>query len=129
MDERVRYINIRLIGLRPLTEKDTWYVISNEIRRLVGIAGAADMGLFLAFYDSKHQGGIFRVAHRYTHRIKGALCFIKSWNNTPLFAYSENVSGTLKTAKEELSSTKHLNRADALNKIFQTYWNSSFDDD
>ena len=123
MDERVRYINIRMISPIPLEEKDVWYVVSTEIRRLVGIAGAADIGLFLAFFDPQHQGGIFRAAHKYTHRVRGALCFIREWNHTPLFAYSENVSGTLKTAKEELLSTSHLHRVGILNKTFQTYWN------
>ncbi|MFW9779146.1 MAG: Rpp14/Pop5 family protein [Candidatus Heimdallarchaeota archaeon] len=129
MDERIRYINIRMIGLFSLTEKDAWHVISTEIRRLVGAAGAADIGLFLAFFDPKSQGGIFRVAHRYIHRVRGALCFIQKWNQNPIFTYSENVSGTLKTAKKELLSAGHLHRASVLTKIFHNYWKSSFDDD
>lgn len=129
MDERVRYINVRMINLTPLEEKDAWYVLSTEIRRLVGIAGAADIGLFLAFFDPQHQGGIFRAAHRYTHRVRGALCFINAWNHTPLFVYSENMSGTLKTARQELLNTRHLHRAAVLKKIFQAHWNPSFDDD
>ncbi|MFW9855802.1 MAG: Rpp14/Pop5 family protein [Candidatus Thorarchaeota archaeon] len=129
MDERVRYINIRMISQSSLTEKDAWHVVSSEIRRLVGTVGAADIGLFLAFFDPKTQGGIFRVAHKYIHRVRGALCFVQKWNQNPFFAYSENVSGTLKTAKEELLSTGHLHRASAFNKIFHNYWKSSFDDD
>ena len=129
MKERVRYINIRIISPTQLQEKEFWYSVSTEVKRLFGTLGAAEVGLFLSHFDQKNQGGVFRSSHKYVHRVKTALCFINSQKNIPLFLYSENVTGSLKKAKELLSNSKHLDCYGNLKRILYTNRESSFDDE
>ncbi len=129
MNERTRYINIRFISPIQLQEKDAWFIVSSEIRRLFGIDGAAKIGLFLSFFDQSSQGGIFRSSHNYVHRVRTSLCFIHSRQNTPLFLFSENVSGSLKKAKSMLLGSKHLTRYQELRQVLYNSWEQRFDDE
>lgn len=129
MDERNRYIIIRFISPIQLQEKDAWFIVSSELKRLFGAYGAAEVGLFLSYFDEKSQGGIFRAAHKSVCRVRTALCFIHIRHNNPLFLYSENVSGSLKKAKILLTGTKHIKRAHTIRKMLENYWEESLDDD
>ncbi len=129
MDERVRYINIRVICQAELQEKELWFLISSEVKRLFGTLGAAEVGLFLSYFDQKNQCGIFRSSHRYVHRVKAALCFIHFHRNIPIFLFSESVSGSIKKAKELLNGTKSIRRYQSLKKILYTNRESSFNDE
>ena len=129
MDERVRYINIRVISLVELQEKELWYLISAEVKQLFGSIGAAEIGLFLSYFDEKNQCGVFRSSHKYVHRVKAALCFIHYQRNSPLFLYSESVTGSIKKAKELLINSKNINRYHNLKKILYTKRESSFNDE
>ena len=129
MDERVRYINIRIISPTEFQEKDFWFLISTKVKQLFGNLGAAEVGLFLSFFDYKNQGGIFRSSHRYVQRVKASLCFIHYQRNVPLFLYSENVSGSIKKAKELLLNSKHINRYHNIKKILYVNRESSFNDE
>jgi RNase P/RNase MRP subunit POP5 len=129
MDERVRYITVRMISPIQIQEKDVWYIISSEIRRLFGTFGAAQVGLFLSHYDEKNQGGIFRSSHKYVHRVRAALCFIHGYQNHPLFIITENVTGSLKKAKELLKERKNLKRWEKLRELLYTKRELWFDDE
>ncbi len=129
MDERVRYINIRVICQAELQEKELWSIISSEVKRLFGTIGAAEVGLFLSYFDQKNQCGIFRSSHRYVHRVKAALCFIHFHRNIPIFLFSESVSGSIKKAKELLNGSKSIKRYQSLKKILYTRRKSSFNDE
>ncbi len=129
MDERIRYINIRFISPIQLQDKDAWFIVATEVKCLFGTHGAADIGLFLSYFDQSVQGGIFRSSHKYVHRVRTSLCFIHSRHNTPLFLFSENVSGSLKKAKKLLLGSKHLTRYQELRKVLCNSWEQRFDDD
>ncbi len=129
MKERVRYINIRIVSPTHLQEKEFWYTISTEVKRLFGTLGAAEVGLFLSHFDEKNQGGIFRSSHKFVYRVKATLCFINSKKNIPLFVYSETVTGSLKKAKELLSNSKHIDRYGNIKRIFLPNWETSFNDE
>ncbi|MFX0050860.1 MAG: Rpp14/Pop5 family protein [Candidatus Hodarchaeota archaeon] len=117
MDERVRYINIRIISPLHIQEKEAWFIVSSEVRRLFGATGAADVGLFLSYYDEENQGAIYRASHRFIDRVRTVLCFIHARQNTPLFLFSENVSGTLKKAKTLLKESKNIKRYQYLKEL------------
>ncbi|MFX0171256.1 MAG: Rpp14/Pop5 family protein [Candidatus Hodarchaeota archaeon] len=117
MDERVRYINIRIISPLHIQEKEAWFIVSSEIRRLFGTVGAADVGLFLSYYDEENQGGIYRASHKFIDRVRTVLCFIHIRQNTPLFIFSENVSGSLKKAKTLLKKPKNIKRYQYLKEL------------
>lgn len=129
MDERVRYINIRVICQAELQEKELWFLISSEVKRLFGTLGAAEVGLFLSYFDQKNQCGIFRSSHRYVHRVKATLCFIHFHRNIPIFLFSESVSGSIKKAKELLNGLKSIKRYQSLKKILYTNRELSFNDE
>ncbi len=129
MDERVRYITIRIISPIRYQEKDVWYIISSEIRRLFGTFGAAKVGLFLSYYDETNQVGIFRSSHKFVHRVRATLCFIHSYQNHPLFIITENVTGSLKKAKELLKEQKYLKRMKNLRELLYTEREQWFDDE
>jgi len=129
MDERVRYINIRVICQAELQEKELWFLISSEVKRLFGTLGAAEVGLFLSYFDQKNQCGIFRSSHRYVHRVKAILCFIHFHRNIPIFLFSESVSGSIKKAKELLKGLKSIKRYQSLKKILYTNRELSFNDE
>ena len=129
MDERVRYINIRVICQAELQEKELWFLISSEVKRLFGTLGAAEVGLFLSYFDQKNQCGIFRSSHRYVHRVKATLCFIHFHRNIPIFLFSESVSGSIKKAKELLKGLKSIKRYQSLKKILYTNRELSFNDE
>ena len=129
MDERIRYINIRFISPIQLQEKDAWFTISSEVKRLFGTHGAADVGLFLSYFDQVTQGGIFRASHRYVYRVRAAICFIHSRYDVPLLIFSENISGSLKKAKRLLNITKHIDRYHTLREILCSSWEQHLDDD
>ena len=122
MNERVRYINIRIISPIHIQEKDAWFIVSSEVRRLFGTIGAADVGLFLSHYDEENQGGIFRASHKFVSRVRAALCFIHIRRNTPMFLFSENVSGSLKKAKLFLVKLNNIERYHLLREILFTCW-------
>ena len=129
MDERVRYTNIRVICQAELQEKELWFLISSEVKRLFGTLGAAEVGLFLSYFDQKNQCGIFRSSHRYVHRVKASLCFIHFHRNIPILLFSESVSGSIKKAKELQNGSKSIKRYQSLKKIFYTRRESSFNDE
>ena len=129
MSERTRYLNIRFISPVQLQEKDAWFIVSSEVRRIFGIDGASEIGLFLSYFDYSNQGGIFRTSHKYVHRVRTCLCFIHSRYDSPLFLYSENLSGSLKKAKIQLTSSKHVTRYQNLQKLLKNSWDHHFDDD
>ncbi|UCG03642.1 MAG: hypothetical protein JSW11_06570 [Candidatus Heimdallarchaeota archaeon] len=129
MDERIRYINIRFISPIKLQEKDAWFTISSEVKRLFGIQGAAEVGLFLSYFDQSNQGGIFRAAHNYVYRVRAAICFIHSRYNVPLLIFSENISGSLKKAKKLLNIKKHIDRYHSLRELLYSSWDQNLDDD
>jgi RNase P/RNase MRP subunit POP5 len=110
-------------------EKDVWYIVSSEIRRLFGTFGAAKVGLFLSYYDEANQGGIFRSAHTYIHRVRAALCFIHSHQNSPLLIITENVTGSLKKAKELLKEKKNIKRWQILRELLNSNREQQFDDE
>jgi RNase P/RNase MRP subunit POP5 len=128
-NERTRYANIRFISLDTVKEKDAWFSVSLEVKRLFGVIGASDAGLFLSYYDEENQGGIFRCAHLYIHKVHAALCFINKKHNRPLFLYVENVSGTLKKAQKQLSNSKNLLRYRQIRTTLNDYWKTTFHDD
>ncbi|MFX1516730.1 MAG: Rpp14/Pop5 family protein [Promethearchaeota archaeon] len=122
MDERIRYINIRFISPTQLKEKDAWFTISSEVKWLFGIHGAAEVGLFLSYFNQDTQGGIFRASHTCVYRIRAAICFILSKFNDPILIYSENISGSLKKAKSLLNTKKYLDRYHTLRELLFTFW-------
>jgi RNase P/RNase MRP subunit POP5 len=122
MDERIRYINVRFISPVQLQEKDAWFTISSEVKHLFGTHGAAEVGLFLSYFDQANQGGIFRTSHAFVYRVRAAICFIHSRYNTPILIYSENISGSLKKAKKLLNVEKFINRYQALRDLLSQYW-------
>ena len=114
--ERVRYLTIRFISTQEITEKDAWFIIANEIKRLFGILGAARIGLYLSYFDSESQVGIFRVSHSKVHQIRAALCFIQSYHSQELHTYSEMLTGSLKKAKKEFNNEGNILKAQKLKK-------------
>ena len=122
MEERTRYINIRFISPTLLDEKDAWFIVSSEVRRLFGTEGASNVGLFLSFFDQANQGGIYRSSHKYIHLVRSALCFIHSRKDVPLFLYTENVSGTLKKAKTLLAGANHQTAHQEMRKVLSKSW-------
>ncbi len=129
MDERIRYLNIRFISTLQLQEKDAWFTISSEVKRLFGTHGAAEVGLFLSYFDHVNQGGIFRASHRYVYRVRAAICFIHSRYNVPILIFSENISGSLKKAKRLLNIEKHIDRYHTLRELLYNSWGQNLDDD
>ena len=125
MNERNRYINIRFISPAHLEEKDAWFTISSEVRRLFGTHGAAEVGLFLSYFDQDTQGGIFRASHTCVYRVRAAICFILSRFNDPILVYSENISGSLKKAKSLLNTKKYLKRYHTLRELLIPNWETT----
>lgn len=108
--ERVRYITIRFIGSQEVSEKDAWFIVATEVKRLFGVTGATKVGLYLSYFDSESQGGIFRVSHKAIQQVRAALCFIHSHHSQPLFVYSEQLTGSLRKAKKELQIEENLSK-------------------
>lgn len=129
MDERIRYINIRFISPVQLQEKDAWFTISSEVKRLFGTHGASEVGLFLSYFDQITQGGIFRISHNFVYRVRAAICFIHLRYNTPILIYSENISGSLKKAKKLLNTEKFISRYQALRELLCDNWEKHLNDD
>jgi RNase P/RNase MRP subunit POP5 len=128
MDERIRYINIRFISPIQLQEKDAWFTISSEVKHLFGTHGAAEVGLFLSYFDQVTQGGIFRASHKFVFRVSAAICFIHSRYNTPILIYSENITGSLKKAKKLLNAKKFINRYQTIHELLCNNWENLNDD-
>ena len=127
--ERIRYINIRFISPIQIQEKEAWYIISSEIKHLFGTYGAAEVGLFLSYFDQETQGGIFRSSHNYVYRVRAAICFIHSRYNTPILIYSENISGSLKKAKRLLNTEKFISRYHTVRELLFSNWKENLNDD
>ncbi|MHA1971651.1 MAG: Rpp14/Pop5 family protein [Candidatus Hodarchaeales archaeon] len=102
--ERTRYILVHFVCPLPIEEKDAWFIVSNQLKRILGVMGASEIGLFLSYYDPKIQSGIFHASHRAVHKVRAALCFIQKWKTEPLYVYSDDVTGTLKKAKNLLNN-------------------------
>jgi len=115
--ERVRYLNIRFIGSQKISEKDAWFVVATQVKRLFGVIGAADAGLYLSYFDSEKQGGIFRTSHNSVHLIRGAICYIQTHHSQTMFVYSDNLTGSLKKAKEKLESKENRKRYEKIKLI------------
>ncbi|MFX1504597.1 MAG: Rpp14/Pop5 family protein [Promethearchaeota archaeon] len=129
MNERIRYINIRFISPIQLQEKDAWFTISSEVKHLFGTYGAAEVGLFLSYFDRESQGGIFRTSHNFVYRVRAAICFIHSRYNNPILIYSENISGSLKKAKKLLNKEKFIDHYQILRELLCDTWELNLNDD
>ena len=126
--ERVRYLNIRFIGPLKILEKDAWFLVAAEVKRLFGVIGASDVGLYLSYFDPETQGGIFRTSHSSVNLVRSAICYIQSYRSQNIFVYSDNLTGSLKKAKEMLDSKKDRNRYEKLKEILKKD-RSSLDDE
>jgi RNase P/RNase MRP subunit POP5 len=126
--ERVRYINIRFIGPLPISEKDAWFLVATEVKRLYGVIGAAEVGLYLSFFDSENQSGIFRTAHNSVHLVRGAICYIHTHRSQTMFVYSDNLTGSLKKAKERLESKENRKCFEKIKLILEKSVNSLYDE-
>ncbi len=118
--ERVRYLTIRFICTKELTEKDAWFLIAGEVKRLFGVVGASEAGLYLSHFNPDIQTGIFRVSHLKVTYIQTALCFLNTFHSEELFLYSENLTGSLKKAKSHLTNDRLQERFQRLKKILFT---------
>ena len=115
--ERVRYLNVRFIGSQKISEKDAWFIVATEVKRLFGVIGAADAGLYLSYFDSEKQEGIFRTSHNSVHMIRGAICYIQTHHSQCMFVYTDNLTGSLKKAKEKLKSKENRKRNEKIKQI------------
>ncbi|MHA2062739.1 MAG: Rpp14/Pop5 family protein [Candidatus Sifarchaeia archaeon] len=118
--ERVRYLTIRFICSKELTEKSAWFLIAGEVKRVFGVAGASGAGLYLSYFEPEAQAGIFRVSHLKVGYIQTSLCFINSFHSEKLFVYSETLTGSLKKAKSYLKNTRLQERFQTLKNIMLT---------
>ncbi|MHA2096173.1 MAG: Rpp14/Pop5 family protein [Candidatus Hodarchaeales archaeon] len=114
--ERVRYLTVRFIGQESISEKDAWFLLASEVKRLFGVTGAAKVGLYLSYFDPQIQGGVFRMSHQSVHLIRASICFIHSHHSHPIYIYSECLTGSLKKAKEYLSQENYCDRYNAIKK-------------
>ena len=114
--ERVRYLTVRFICQENISEKDAWFILANEVKRLFGVSGAAKAGLYLSYFDPETQGGIFRMSHQAIHLIRASICFLNSYHSQSVFVYSENLTGSLKKAKEHLCEENNQKRFKNLKK-------------
>ncbi len=117
--ERVRYLNVRFIGPQKISEKDAWFIVATEVKRLFGVIGAADAGLYLSYFDSEKQEGIFRTSHTSVHMIRGAICYIQTHHSQSMFVYTDNLTGSLKNAKEKLKSKENRKRNEKIKQIIE----------
>ena len=115
--ERVRYLNVRFIAPQNINEKDAWFLVAKEVKRLFGVIGAADAGLYLSYFDEESQGGIFRTSHNTIHLIRGAICYIQSHHTIPIFLYSDNLTGSLRKAKEMLFSEECRKKYERIKEV------------
>ena len=100
--ERNRYLILRFISLKRISEKEAWFIVSSSVKKMFGIFGASNIGLFLSYYDESDQLGIFRVAHNAGHLVGASICFINSRNGQDLYVSLESTTGTIKKAKQLL---------------------------
>ena len=126
--ERVRYINIRFIGTQTISEKDAWFLVATEVKRLFGVIGAAEAGLYLSYFDPEKQGGIFRTSHNSVHLVRSAICYIQTHRSQDMFVYSDNLTGSLKKAKERLESREDRKRFEKMRLIIEKSVNSLYDE-
>ena len=118
--EKVRYLTIRFISPVELTEKDAWFLIAGEVKRLFGVAGASQVGLYLSYFEPATQTGIFRVSHLKVELIQSSLCFLNKFQNKKLFTYSENLTGSLKKAKGNIKDKRLQERFQNLKNLILT---------
>ena len=118
--EKVRYLTIRFICPVELTEKDAWFIIAGEVKRLFGVAGASQAGLYLSYFEPEIQTGIFRVSHLKVVLIRTSLCFLNKFQSKNLFIYSENLTGSLKKAKENIKDKRVQERFQNLKNLILT---------
>ena len=114
--ERVRYLTVRFISQESISEKDAWFLLASEVKRLFGVTGAAKVGLYLSYFDPQKQGGVFRMSHESVHLIRASICFIQSHHSHPIYVYLECLTGSLKKAKEYLCKENYYDRHNALKK-------------
>jgi len=117
--ERVRYLNVRFIGTQKISEKDAWFIVATEVKRLFGVIGAADAGLYLSYFDAEEQEGIFRTSHSSVHLIRGAICYIQTHHSQSMFVYSDNLTGSLKKAKEKLETKENRMRHEKIKQLLE----------
>jgi RNase P/RNase MRP subunit POP5 len=115
--ERVRYLTIRFITPKELTEKDAWFLIAGEVKRLFGVTGASQAGLYLSYFEPEMQSGIFRVSHLKVGLIQISICFLNKFQSDKIWIYSENLTGSLKKAKINLNSKRFQERFQTLKNL------------
>ncbi len=129
MKERNRYLTLRFISPKKISEKEAWFTISSSVKKMYGSYGASTIGLFLSYFEEDNQVGIFRVSHNSTYLLAAALCFINTRNNQSIYIYSENTSGTIKKARTLLSKEKYNKRAKIIRNLLFNHLNANLDDD
>ncbi len=114
--ERVRYLTVRFISPREISEKEAWFILAGEVKRIFGVTGAAKVGLYLSYFDPENQGGIFRMSHHSVQLVRASLCFIHTHHSHPLLIYSECLTGSIKKAKEYLAKGTYVDRYNTVKK-------------
>ena len=93
--DKTRYILFELQAPEPLTEKDVKHAITDELLRLFGEVGYADLNAQLMEWNPQKKQGILRCALALEQQCKAALLFVKEVSGNEIVTKTLKTSGTI----------------------------------
>ena len=102
--ENYRYIVVKIISRSPLMKEDIISILRNELLEIVGKIDYSYIMPKIVYFDSYKQAVIIRVLNEGTEYFKSGLSMLTSYKNEDIHLMSIYTAGTIKKAKEKLSS-------------------------
>ncbi len=102
---RRRYLALQLHCEAEPSKSELSRVISDKIRFLYGVKGAAETDLRMIEYDQQLMQGIIRCNHDRLTETRAALAHITAIDDAPVAIQVVTVSGTIKTLRKRLEES------------------------
>jgi ribonuclease P/MRP protein subunit POP5 len=103
--KRDRYIAFRLISKADkIEESDIKSLIWKTYKNIFGLFGSSGSGLYFDNYDEIEKAGIISCTHTSLTQLLTVLALITELNGIKMMIHVLNVSGTIKNAKQSLTT-------------------------
>jgi RNase P/RNase MRP subunit POP5 len=106
MREKKRYLKVRLISDRTVSQEEVRHALWSSLLQLSGELGAAKTQVWISSWEEGSREGYVRCAIHAVDTVIVALKLITDINKTPATFVVEGVSGTIKSLRTAADGPK-----------------------
>ena len=103
--KRDRYVAFRVVSdTEKFKESEIKSLVWKTYKNVFGLFGSSGSGLYFDNFDEIGKTGVIRCTHTSLSQLLTVLALITEINDTPILIQVINVSGTIKNAKQSITT-------------------------